>query len=138
MPTDPTAWLKSEDRCLDERPLFGGLCQRSDGHTIEQISTRHECHVLTEAEPLDTDLLFVWLVPASDSAIGLDPARLGSLDERSEAANLGLVSLESGRIDLPLEREVLLMESDLLRPRLVTMVELTHDGWWTVVPTPSF
>jgi hypothetical protein len=78
-----------------------------------------------------------WLVPVSDSPIGRDPARLGSLDERSEPANLSLISFESGRVDLPLEREVLLMESNLLRPRLVTMVELTHDGW-TVVPTPSF
>ena len=68
------------------------------------------------------------LVPASDSAIGLDPARLGSLDERSEAANLSLVSFESGRVNLPLEREVLLMESDLLRPWLVAVVELAHDG----------
>ena len=28
------------------------------------------------------------------------------------------------------------MESDLLRPWLVAMVELAHGGW-TVVPTPS-
>ena len=60
---------------------------------------------------------------------------LRSLDERSEATNLGLVSFDSGRVDLPLEREVLLMESDLLRPWLVTMVELAHDEL-TVVPTP--
>jgi hypothetical protein len=59
MPTDPTAGRESEDRCLDERPFFGGLCQRGDGHTIEQISTRHECHVIAEAESLHTDLLFV-------------------------------------------------------------------------------
>jgi hypothetical protein len=59
MPPDPTAWLKSEDRRLDERPVFEGLCQRSHAHTIEQISTRHECHVMTEAESLHSDLLVV-------------------------------------------------------------------------------
>ena len=59
MPTDPTAWLESEDRRLDERPFCEGLCQRSERHTIEQISTRHECHVITEAESLHTDLLVV-------------------------------------------------------------------------------
>jgi hypothetical protein len=59
MPTDPTARLESKDRCLDERPFFGGLCQRSDRHTIEPISTRYERHVITEAESLHTDLLVV-------------------------------------------------------------------------------
>ena len=58
-------------------------------------------------------------------------------NERSDAANLGLISFESGRVNLPLEREVLLMKSDLLRAWLVAVVELAHDGW-TVVPTPSF
>jgi hypothetical protein len=53
------------------------------------------------------------LAPTSDSPIGLDPSRLGSLDERSEAANLSHISFESGRVDLPLKREVLLMEGDL-------------------------
>jgi hypothetical protein len=77
-----------------------------------------------------------WLVPASDSPIGLDPARLGSLDERSEAANLSLISFESGRVNLTVKREVLLMKSDLLRSWFVTMVELAHERW-PVVPTPS-
>ena len=57
MPTEPTAGLKSEDRRLDERPFFEGLCQRSDGHTIEQISTRHECDIGCEAEPFHEHLL---------------------------------------------------------------------------------
>ena len=74
-------------------------------------------------------------MPASDSAIRPDPAHLGSLDERSEAANFGLISFESGRVDLPLKREVLLMQSNLLRLWLMAVVELAHNGW-TVVPTP--
>src|SRR6187401_865428 len=61
---------------------------------------------------------------------------LRSLDERSEATNLGLVSFDSGRVDLPLEREVLLMESDLLRPWLVAVVELARDEWAGVGAQP--
>jgi hypothetical protein len=64
---------------------------------------------------------------ASHSPIGLDPARLGSIYERSQLANLGLISLESGRVDLFLEGEVFLMEGDLFRPWLMTM-ELARDG----------
>ena len=74
------------------------------------------------------DLPSSWLAPARDPAIGPDPTRLGSLDERSEAANLGLVSFQPGRVDLPLEREVLLMEGDLFGTWFVTMVELAHVG----------
>jgi len=48
-----------EDRCLRRRALLGGRSQRGDGHAIEQIPPRRECYVLTEAESLDTDLLFV-------------------------------------------------------------------------------
>ena len=40
--------------------------------------------------------------------------------------SLGLVPFEPGRVDLPLEREVLLMKRDFLRERLVTVVELVH------------
>jgi hypothetical protein len=66
------------------------------------------------------------LAPAGNSPVGLDPARLGSLDERSEATSLSLIPFESGRVELPLEREVLLMKCDLLRPWLMTMVEVAH------------
>src|SRR4026209_671225 len=49
---------------------------------------------------------------ARPSPIGLDPARPDSFDERREPANLPLVAFEPRGVDLPLEREVLLMESD--------------------------
>ena len=51
----------------------------------------------------------VLALTARDSPIGLDPARLGSFDERREPANLPLVAFEPRGVDLPLEREVLLM-----------------------------
>ena len=35
MPPEPTARLKSKDHRLDERPLGGGRCQRSERHMIE-------------------------------------------------------------------------------------------------------
>src|SRR5215210_3354380 len=66
------------------------------------------------------------LAPAGNSPVGLDPARLGSLDERREATSLGLVSFESGRVDLTLEREVLLMKRDFPRQWLMTVVEVAH------------
>src|SRR5215210_7179924 len=66
------------------------------------------------------------LAPAGNSPVGLDPAGLGSLDERCEATSLDLISFESGRVDLTLEREVLLMKRDFLRPWLMTVVEVAH------------
>jgi hypothetical protein len=61
MSEQSSAWREPEDRCLRRRPLFGWRCQRRDGHAFKQISARHECHVITEAESLHTDLLFVGL-----------------------------------------------------------------------------
>ena len=61
MPSEPTARFKSKDRRLDERPSFEGLCQWSDRHTIEHISTRRERHVRGEAETLHADLLVVFV-----------------------------------------------------------------------------
>ena len=44
-----------------DEPIEAGeaVFLHNGSHTIEQISTRHECHVITEAESLHTDLLFV-------------------------------------------------------------------------------
>ena len=42
MPSEPTTWFKSKDHCLDEHPLGGGRCQRSERHMIEQLAARHE------------------------------------------------------------------------------------------------
>jgi len=47
---------------------------------------------------------------ARDSAVRPDPAHIGSLHER-RPTDLALVSLEPGRVHLPLEREVLAMEA---------------------------
>lgn len=42
------------------------------------------------------------------------------------ATSVGLIPFESGRLDLSLKREVLLMKCDFLRPWLMTMVKVAH------------
>jgi hypothetical protein len=67
-------------------------------------------------------------VAACNSPVSLDPTRLGSVHKRRQPADLSLVALEPGRVDLSFKGEVLLMQRDFLSAWFVAMMELAHEA----------